>query len=80
MGMIFDRGIDNEPSRIGPFASFGCMVKVIDEESVTNCNDIAKQRDLIIDKLKEENKKIIIIMDDIDRLSNYEIKLVQALT
>ncbi len=50
-----------------------CVIKVF--ESCKDSN-LTEQKDKVIDILKKQNKKIIIIMDDIDRLSNDEIKLV----
>ena len=44
--------------------------------SIINSKDITKQKELIVKKLEEQKQKIIIVIDDIDRLSNDEIKLI----
>jgi len=45
-------------------------------KAVNGTNDLTKQRDIIVDLLSEQERKLIIIIDDIDRLSNDEIKLI----
>ncbi len=52
------------------------LLKYANRNSVTNSKDIIKQKELIVKKLEEQKQKIIIVIDDIDRLSNDEIKLI----
>lgn len=52
------------------------LAKYFNRNSVTNSKDISKQKELIVKKLEEQKQKIIIVIDDIDRLSNNEIKLI----
>lgn len=71
----------------GMFNAFGDVGKTIGDvwkrvgenlqrRSISEDNDIMKQRDRIIGALLKEKCKVIVIIDDIDRLSNQEIKLV----
>lgn len=50
--------------------------RFLKNKSITGTKDISKQRDLIVKKLQEQKQKVIIVIDDIDRLSNDEIKLI----
>ena len=50
--------------------------KIIGRRSVYGAGNLTKQRDKIIDLLAGQKQKLIIIIDDIDRLSNEEIKLI----
>lgn len=45
-------------------------------KTLTGDKDISKQRDLIVKELAKQKCKIIIVIDDIDRLSNNEIKMI----
>ncbi len=45
-------------------------------KSIMNTEDISKQKERLIKKLDAQSKKVIVVMDDIDRLSNHEIKLI----
>lgn len=45
-------------------------------KTLNETKDITKQRDLIVKELAKQKCKIIIVIDDIDRLSNDEIKLI----
>ena len=45
-------------------------------KTINGTKDITKQRDLIVKDLEKQKRKIIIVIDDIDRLSNNEIKLI----
>lgn len=47
----------------------------LEEKSLEN-NDLSEQKKIIIDLLKKENHKILIIIDDIDRLSQEQIGLI----
>lgn len=51
-------------------------VRLLKRKSIVETRDISKQREIIVKKLMNQKQKIIIIIDDIDRLSNDEIKLV----
>lgn len=48
----------------------------INQNNINNDNDISRQKELIIKRMKEQCQKVIIVIDDIDRLSNDEIKLI----
>lgn len=52
------------------------FAKFINRYNIINDNDISKQKELIIERMNKRPQKIIIVIDDIDRLSNDEIKLV----
>lgn len=63
------------------FASLGklALIKVsskLKNYSLSSIEDISKQKEKVIELLKIQNKKIIVIIDDIDRLSNEEIRLI----
>lgn len=63
---------------IGKVVSIGGRVlgQGLNHKSINGTVDISKQRDIIVKLLTDQRQKIIIIIDDIDRLSNDEIKLV----
>ncbi len=50
--------------------------KNLQRRGISQDNDITKQRDCIVDALLQQKCKIIVVIDDIDRLSNEEIKLI----
>lgn len=50
--------------------------EILQRRSISEDNDITKQRDRIVDALQKQKCKVIVVIDDIDRLSNEEIKLV----
>ncbi|MHA9740127.1 KAP family P-loop NTPase fold protein [Robinsoniella peoriensis] len=67
--------------------SFGTVGKLVatggkvvgdmfNEKAVNGTNDLTKQKDIIVELLSKQERKLIIIIDDIDRLSNEEIKLI----
>lgn len=58
------------------FSSVDSASKLLSTKSILNDSDLAKQRNIIIDRLRNQNQKIIIVIDDIDRLPNSEIRLI----
>ena len=48
----------------------------IKKKSEIRLNDMSVQKDALVDALKKQNHRIIIFIDDIDRLSNDQIRLV----
>lgn len=52
------------------------FAKKLQKKNISEEEDITEQRDRIIEALSKQNCKIIVVIDDIDRLSNEEIKLV----
>lgn len=74
-GMFDWLGTAGEGIKIGGHV-LGRLAKYFNRNSVTNSKDISKQKELIVKKLEEQKQKIIIVIDDIDRLSNNEIKLI----
>lgn len=50
--------------------------EILQKRSISEDNDITKQRDRIVKALQKQKCKVIVVIDDIDRLSNEEIKLV----
>ena len=58
------------------FSSIGAVSKFLSPNNILNDNDLTKQRDIIIKRLREQKQKIIIVIDDIDRLPNDEIRLI----
>lgn len=52
------------------------FAKLINRNNIINNNDISKQKELIIERMKKQCQKVIVVIDDIDRLSNDEIKLI----
>lgn len=50
--------------------------RFINGNTLTGNKNISKQRDLIVKELAKQKCKIIIVIDDIDRLSNNEIKMI----
>ena len=50
--------------------------KIATEGNILDGKDLVKQRDIIIKRLSEQNQKVIIVIDDIDRLPNTEIRLI----
>jgi len=48
----------------------------LESYSLSKSDDIFLQKEKVINLLKDQNRKIIVIIDDIDRLSNEEIRLV----
>lgn len=50
--------------------------RLINHNNISNGADITKQKECIVKRLKEHKQKIIVVIDDIDRLSNQEIKLI----
>lgn len=50
--------------------------RLINHNNISNGADITKQKECIVKRLKEQKQKIIVVIDDIDRLSNQEIKLI----
>ena len=57
-------------------ASGKIVSRYLSKKNIIDNNDISKQKELIIKRLREQEQKIIIVIDDIDRLSNDEIKLI----
>ena len=53
----------------------GCLT-FINNKSILNGCDLGQQRDKIIKQLENLDHKILVIIDDIDRLSNMEIRLI----
>lgn len=58
------------------FGSIDAVNKLLSSNNILNDNDLTKQRDIIIKRLREQKQKIIIVIDDIDRLPNSEIRLI----
>lgn len=58
------------------FSSIDAVNKLLLSNNILNDNDLTKQRDIIIKRLREQKQKIIIVIDDIDRLPNSEIRLI----
>ena len=61
-------------SKIGKF-TFGFLKKKMQKKKEES-QDILKQKENIVNLLREANRKIIVIIDDIDRLSNEQIRQV----
>lgn len=57
-------------------SSIGAVDKFLSTNNILNDNDLIKQRNIIIKRLREQKQKIVIIIDDIDRLPNSEIRLI----
>ena len=58
------------------FSSAKFLSRFLTSRNVLNGNDLDKQRKLIEERLKKQKQKIIIVIDDIDRLPNSEIRLI----
>ncbi len=58
------------------FTSVKVLTNFLSNKSILNDKDLSKQRDIIIDRLREQKQKLIIVIDDIDRLPNSEIRLI----
>jgi len=54
----------------------GSIGSAITKEATTRKMDISYQKNELINKLKESKSRIVIIIDDIDRLPNEQIKLI----
>ncbi len=63
---------------VGKVLSIGGNVvsKLINKKTLTGTKDISQQKECIVKELAKQNQKIIVVIDDIDRLSNSEIKLI----
>ena len=52
------------------------LVKSVSRRNPYDSYNIIKQSDLIVELLRDQKRKIIVIIDDLDRLTNEEIRLV----
>lgn len=52
------------------------LADIINRNSIAYNSNISEQKELLIEKLKGIEQNVIIVIDDIDRLSNEEIKLI----
>lgn len=52
------------------------LADIINRNSIAYNSSISEQKELLIEKLKGIEQNVIIVIDDIDRLSNEEIKLI----
>ena len=52
------------------------LADIINRNSIAYNSNISEQKELLIEKLKGIEQNVIIVIDDIDRLSNGEIKLI----
>lgn len=57
-------------------AGLTALTKELKSNSISEAEDIAVLKEKVIDLLRDQSRKIVIIIDDIDRLSNEEIRLI----
>ena len=52
------------------------LANILSKKNILHDKDLSKQRNIIIERLRVQKQRVIIVIDDIDRLPNAEIRLI----